>query len=93
MSTATAIAPNYRCPKHPDERLSNILRGGAGFCRRCNLYTQALGVPMPEPSPEIAAKRAAESKPKARKRTTKKALRKPKTKTPRSTPAVESSQT
>jgi len=72
MSDATATITDYRCPKHPAERLSNVLCGGAGFCRRCNLFVQAAGIAAPQLDEWVLAKRAA-SKPAKKKRTVKKA--------------------
>lgn len=44
----------YCCPKHPDVPLWGVLKGGSGFCRSCDFYVQAAGVPMPTlpPKPE-----------------------------------------
>jgi hypothetical protein len=53
----TTTATDYRCPKHPDERLKKVLRGGAGFCVKCRTYTQAAGVEMPQLDAAIARKR------------------------------------
>jgi hypothetical protein len=66
MNNTNGTTPDYRCPKHPDERLSNVLRGGAGWCAMCQFFVQALGVPMPELDPHVAAKRAAEAEKKAK---------------------------
>lgn len=47
VAIETATAPlQYLCPKH-QTKLLYVLRGGAGFCRECGLYTQALGIPEP----------------------------------------------
>lgn len=38
------------CPKHLQNKLLYVLKGGAGFCSQCRLYVQAAGVPMPTPA-------------------------------------------
>lgn len=66
----------FRCPKHPSQLLAPVLAGGAGFCQRCALYTQAAGVPEPkrerprlseEEARRVAAKRSRERRNEARK--------------------------
>jgi hypothetical protein len=89
MITATTTTPDYRCPKHPGERLTNLLKGGAGFCSSCNLFVQAAGVEMPELSPEIVAKRATEALPKAKKTGKAKAKKNARAKRPKHPKAAE----
>lgn len=54
MNTAIAAAPtlgevlDYRCPKHPDLRLINMHKGGAGLCASYHWCVQAAGVPEPK---------------------------------------------
>lgn len=45
------------CPKHPDVRLLYPLKGGSGFCSRCNQYVQSAGIAMPALDQSIKAKR------------------------------------
>ncbi len=55
----------YYCPQHPATKLAGLLRGGAGFCHRCGLYTQAAGVEMPArptPRPPIEESRRIKSR-------------------------------
>lgn len=85
MNTEQAIIavapPPHVCPKHPDVPLWGVLKGGSGFCRSCDFYVQAAGVPLPPlpPKPEQAKTKA---KGKAKKKTTTKRKRKVVTKTP-----------
>lgn len=37
----------HSCPTHPETELLYVLKGGAGYCVKCGLYLQALGVEMP----------------------------------------------
>lgn len=50
--------PDYVCQKH-GETLANVLKGGAGWCRKCNLFVQSANHPMPTLPPEMIAKREA----------------------------------
>ena len=38
---------DFFCPKHPETKLWNVLKGGAGYCARCFTYVQAAGIPEP----------------------------------------------
>jgi hypothetical protein len=46
---------DYRCPAHPDTKLVYLLKGGAGYCLQCRMYTQAAGVPEPKPAKRTKA--------------------------------------
>ena len=83
METQTMNADNhatpvdYRCPKHPNVNLWNVLKGGAGYCSKCFLYVQAAGVPMPTLPPRPPAVAKPKRKRSTKKVTAKKRMRKP----------------
>jgi hypothetical protein len=54
--TEVAALPHV-CPRHQDEALTLVLRGGAGWCARCYCYVQSANHPMPVLPPELIAKR------------------------------------
>lgn len=65
---------DHLCPKHKT-KLVCVLRGGAGYCTECRLYTQADGIPMPtldQPTKPTKQKRQAR---KATRKTMRKAVR------------------
>lgn len=50
----------FICPKHPHVELWGVLKGGAGWCSSCCLFTQAAGVPEPVrdiPRPSVRTRR------------------------------------
>lgn len=48
IETNIALQPQaFYCPRHTERQLIFMLKGGAGYCSACRLYTQALDVPMP----------------------------------------------
>jgi hypothetical protein len=58
MTPATTELPHI-CPTHPDQQLTLVLRGGAGFCARCDRYVQSANHPQPTLDPDFAEKREA----------------------------------